>query len=498
MYPVRRLDACPRAVRPKTHIHHEPRLTGGAQLFPKGCGVEPRWLSAVIVRWWWVLLIGLAAGGSAAWGVAKLVNPTYRAAATIVVNQSAAPGTVTYSDALLSQQLVKTYARMATQRVVLEQVADELQLAVGLDELDELLSGIAISQTQLLEIRAETPDPELSRDLANAVARVFIEQQQPFLPPGRAEQVIRIAQPATQPSVPIAPRPVVNAVLGALAGLLAAGAIAAVLEYRDDTVKSPDDLEALGLAPLGVVGVLTGGETGTRSAGHLAPPAAEAFRKIRTSIDLWGLPQPVRLLMTSAGQGEGKSTTAANLAVAFGQSDRRVVLVDADLRRPHLHTLFALRNTRGLTSLLVNREAPARDALRATAFPNVSLVPAGASPPNAAELLASARMRDVLDEVAGLADVVIIDSPPVLGVSDPVILAATGGAAVLVAQSGVTRPRSLLRARDALLKTDAVLLGAVVNAARRRIESDYHGDYAYGNGAPDPAGNAVGDRAERA
>ena len=460
--------------------------------------MEPRWLSAVIVRWWWVLLIGLAAGGSAAWGVSKLVSPTYRAAATIVVNQSAAPGTVTYSDALLSQQLVKTYARMATQRVVLEQVADELQLAVGLDDLDELVSGIAIAQTQLLEIRAETPDPELSRDLANAVARVFIEQQHPFLPPGRAEQVLRIAQPATQPTVPIAPRPMVNAVLGALAGLLAAGAIAAALEYRDDTVKSPDDVEALGLAPLGVVGVLNGDETGTPNAGNLAPSAAEAYRKIRTSIDLWGLPHPTRLLVTSAGQGEGKSTTAANLAVVFGQSGRRVVLVDADLRRPHLHTLFDQRNTRGLTSLLVNREAAARDALHSTTVPNVSLIPAGASPPNAAELLASARMREVLDELGELADIVIIDSPPVLGVSDPVILAATGGAGMLVVQSGVTRPRSLLRARDALLKTDAVLLGAVINAARPRVTAEYYGDYAYGGRAPDSTETTSVDPSKRA
>ena len=480
-----------------THFHHEPQLTGGAQLFPKGCVVEPRWLTAVIVRWWWVLLIGLAAGGSAAWGVSKLIDPTYRATATIVVNQSAAPGTVTYSDALLSQQLVKTYARMATQRVVLEQVADELQLAVGLDDLDDLLSGIAISQTQLLEIRAETPNPEFSRDLANAVARVFIEQQQPFLPPGRAEQVLRIAQPASQPAVPIAPRPIVNAVLGALAGLLAAVAIAAVLDYRDDTVKSPDDLDALGLASLGVVGVVNGGATGEPSAGSLAPSVAEAYRKIRTSIDLWGLPQPVRLLMTSAGQGEGKSTTAANLAIAFGQSGRQVALVDADLRRPHLHTLFDLRNVRGLTSLLVNREASVPKALRSTTFPNVSLIPAGASPPNAAELLASARMRDVLDEIAGLADVVIIDSPPVLGVSDPVILAAGGGAALLVAQAGVTRPQRLVRARDALLSANVVLLGAVVNGAHRRITAEYYGNYAYGEDAREPTGAAAADPSER-
>ena len=272
-----------------------------------------------------------------------------------------------------------------------------------------------------------------------------------------------------------------------------------MLEHRDDTVKSPDDLQPLGLASLGVVGVLPPGEDRAPTApGNLPPPAAEAYRKIRTSIDLWGLREPVRLLVTSASQAEGKSTTAANLAVVFGQSDRRVVLVDADLRRPHLHRLFELRNTRGLTSLLVNREADARATLRSTAFQNVSLVPAGASPPNAAELLASARMRDVLDELSGLADIVIVDSPPVLGVSDPIILAAAGGAALLVAQAGATRPKPLVRAREALLNTNVVLLGVVINAAQRRVTTEYYGDYAYGDGAPDSATTPATDQSERA
>ena len=460
--------------------------------------MEPRWLTGVVVRWWWVLLIGLAAGGAAAWGVSKAVDPTYRATATIFVNQSAAPGTVTYSDALLSQQLVKTYARMATQRVVLEQVVEDLQLAMAPDDLDEWLRGVAIAQTQLLEIRAETPDPELARDLANGVARAFIEQQQRFLPVGRGAQVLRVTQPAALPTIPIAPRTILNALVGALAGLLAAAALAALLEYRDDTVKSPDDLQPLGLTSLGVVGVLKLPEGGGSSVGTLPPPAGEAYRKIRTGIDLWGLQEPVRLLVTSASQGDGKSTTAANLAVAFGQADRRVALVDADLRRPQLHRLFGLRNTRGVTSLLINRQAETRATLRPTAFPNVSLVPAGASPPNAAELLASARMREVLDELAGLADMVIVDSPPILGVSDPIILAAAGGAALLVAQAGVTRPKPLQRARDELLKTDVVLLGVVINAAQRRITREYYGDYAYGQDAANPAAGSARDLSERA
>ncbi|MDE2767903.1 MAG: polysaccharide biosynthesis tyrosine autokinase [Chloroflexota bacterium] len=459
--------------------------------------MEPRWLTAVILRWWWVLLIGMAVGGASAWGVSQAIDPTYRATATILVNQSAAPGTVTYSDALLSQQLVKTYARMASQRVVLEQVARELELAIAPADLDDLLTGVAIAQTQLLEIRGETSDPELARDLANTAARVFIEQQQPFLPAGREARVLRVAQPAAVPTVPIAPRPVVNTVVCVVAGLLAAVAIAGLLEYRDDTIKSPDDVQELGLAPLGVVGILPGGGTRKARVGNLPPTAAEAYRKIRTGIDLWGLPQPVRLLVTSAGQGEGKSTTAASLAHTFGQLDRRVVLVDGDLRRPQLHRLFGLRNTRGLSSLLVNPKADSAATLRPTAFRNVSLLAAGASPPNATELLASARMREVLDDLAHLADVVIVDSPPALGVSDPVVLAATGGAVVLVAQAGITRPGALLQARDALLKTDAVLLGAVINAARPRVTAAYYGDYAYGAGPSDSEGAAAWDPSER-
>ena len=471
---------------------------GGAQLFPKGCGVEPRWLTAVVVRWWWVLLIGMAAGGASAWGVSNLVDPTYRATATIVVNQSAAPGTITYSDALLSQQLVKTYARMATQRVVLAQVADDLQLAIGLSDLDDLLAGIAIAQTQLLEIRAETPDPAFARDLANAVARVFIEQQQPFLPTSRGERALRIAQPAVLPEIPIAPRIFLNTVIGALAGLLAAAGIAALLEYRDDTIKSPDDLRHLGLASLGVVAVLTRTRKGRPAVGELAPPDAEAYRKIRTGIDLWGLPRPRRLLVTSAGQAEGKSTTAANLAIAFGQTDQQVILVDVDLRRPHLHQQFNLRNARGLTSLLVNRKANASATLRPTGFKNVSLVPAGASPSNAAELLASARMQEVMDELAGLADIVIVDSPPVLGVADAVILAAGCAAALLVAQAGVTRPQRLVRARDDLLNANVVLLGAVINGAQRRVAAEYYGNFVYGNYAREQTGGTAKDPSERA
>lgn len=460
--------------------------------------MEPRWLTAVVARWWWVLLIGLAAGGSAAWGVSKLVSPTYRATATIVVNQSAAPGTVTYSDALLSQQLVKTYARMATQRVVLEQVADDLQLAMGLDDLDDLTAGIAIAQTQLLEIRAETPDPALARDLANAVARVFIAQQRPFLPPGRGERALRIAQPAVLPAIPIAPRILLNTLLGAFAGLLVAAGITTLLEYRDDTVKSPNDLRRLGLASLGVVGELARAQEGRPSAGQVAPPDAEAYRKIRTGIDLWGLPRPLRLLVTSPGQAEGKSTTAANLAIAFGQADRRVVLVDADLRRPHLHRLFDLRNTRGLTSLLMNRQADASATLSPSGFRNVSLVSAGASPSTAAELLASARMQDVMNELARLADIVIVDSPPVLGVADPVILASGGGAALLVARAGVTRPQRLVRARDALLSANVALLGAVINGAHGRITAEYYGNYVYGESAREPTGAKARDPSERA
>jgi non-specific protein-tyrosine kinase len=206
-------------------------------------------------------------------------------------------------------------------------------------------------------------------------------------------------------------------------------------------------------------------------------PVAEAFRQLRTSIQFASPDRPIRsLLLTSTGPEEGKTTTLANLAVAFAQAGSRVIMVDADLRRPGLHKLFGLKNQVGLTTLVVGdpeQEVP----LFETGVENLWLLPSGPLPPNPAELLASRRMAEVMERLAKAADYVLYDSPPVLAVTDAAILASRVDGVLLVLQAGRTRREFARRAKAALEKVNARILGTVLTGVKpERTLQAYYGE----------------------
>jgi capsular exopolysaccharide synthesis family protein len=178
--------------------------------------------------------------------------------------------------------------------------------------------------------------------------------------------------------------------------------------------------------------------------------------------------------------GEGKTVTAANLAVVFAQAGRRVLLVDADLRKPGVHIIFDTPNGHGLTTLLRGETIGLDAVAQATEQENLRILTTGPLPPNPAELTASMRMRTVLDQLAATADLVIFDSPPVRAVADAAILSSLVDGTLLVVDAKRSRRRSVLRARDALAKANATVLGAVLNGVAVRANSDdasYYGDY---------------------
>ncbi|TDA65681.1 MAG: polysaccharide biosynthesis tyrosine autokinase [Clostridia bacterium] len=216
---------------------------------------------------------------------------------------------------------------------------------------------------------------------------------------------------------------------------------------------------------------------------HPKSAAAEAFRTLRTNISFSALDRPVQsLLVTSAGPGEGKSTTTCNLAVVMAQTGSRVLVLDCDLRKPTMHKVFDLDNRRGLTSVLVEGLDPA-EVISPTLAAGLSVLTSGPLPPNPAELLGSGRMRDLLARLVAEHDIVLIDTPPVLAVTDAAVLAPQVDAAVLVARAGVTRLDMMQEAKTSLGKTGVHLLGAVLNGLRP--ESDgyyyyYHYKYYYG------------------
>jgi len=213
---------------------------------------------------------------------------------------------------------------------------------------------------------------------------------------------------------------------------------------------------------------------------HLNPksPIAEQYRTIRTNIDFSLADRNLRsLVVTSSGPGEGKSMTTANLAVVMAQQGRKVLLVDADLRKPTVHYTFRLINTEGLSNLLTKR-AKLTDVITKTDVDNLYVITSGPIPPNPAELLSSRAMHELMTEALGIFDIIIFDTPPVLAVTDAQILSSQVDGTVLVVASGKTEKDAALEAKDLLQKSQARILGVVLN--RQPIKnSRYY--YYYGN-----------------
>ncbi len=195
-------------------------------------------------------------------------------------------------------------------------------------------------------------------------------------------------------------------------------------------------------------------------------PAAEAFRTLRTNIYFSGLDRSIHtLLVTTVAPVEGKSTTLANLAVAMAQGDQRTILVDADLRRPTLHTLFELNNDKGLTSLFIDAKGPIEPALKDVNVPNLQVLTSGPLPPNPAEVLGSQRMLEIIEALKQRADIVLFDAPPVIAVTDAAVLGRRVDGMVLVVNAGQTRREHAKRAKEQLEKLNIRIVGAVLNGA---------------------------------
>ncbi len=275
----------------------------------------------------------------------------------------------------------------------------------------------------------------------------------------------QLVTPATSPTSPSSPRPARDVLIALVVGLLLGVSLAFLREYLDDSIRTKEDLELAtpGTPALGLIPVVADWKDHTAATVvSLAEPssaAAEAYRTLRTSIQYVGLDRPVSTLqVTSAAAFEGKSTTLANLAVALANAGQDVVVVCCDLRRPRLHDFFGVKNDVGFTSVLLG-EAPLFSALQdVPGTDHLQILPSGPIPSDPSELLSGQRTVEILTVLASEADIVLIDSPPVLPVTDAAVLSTRIDAVLVLAAAGRTKRRDLARATELLRQVDAPVM----------------------------------------
>jgi non-specific protein-tyrosine kinase len=313
---------------------------------------------------------------------------------------------------------------------------------------------------------------------------------------GGGINAVNVVAPAELPTQPIGPNKALTILLAAVIGMLLALGAAFLLDYLDDTLKTPDDIKnALDLSTLGAVTQIEGEVPEQKLVAGLQPksPTAEAYRILRTNIQFSALDNPPRTLMiTSSSPSEGKSTTLANLGLVMAQQGQHVILVDTDLRRPTLHRLFQLPNSVGLSNALLQVQPDLDNLLQDTRYENLQVLTTGPLPPNPAEMLGSERFRDLLKQLAGRADVVLLDSPPVLAVTDAAILARQTDGVVLVVEAGLTRRQVAQNAKEALEKVGANILGVSLNRLQPRGSGSYYYYYYHQYYSQDEEGGTGG------
>ncbi len=438
-----------------------------------------------IIRKHWVPVTALALVGIVFASIFAFTRtPTYTTTSQVFVSFHGAESTSELATGTTYvQRRVVSYANLVRSAQVLEPVVEELGLDTNAGELGTRVQAAPVTDTVLIDITATDADPTLAARIANTVAESLAGRVDELETPQRTGdspvqlQLVREAVPpgsASYPNIPV--MVLVGFLLGAALGI----AVAVLREIVDTRVRSEQDLRAI--TDSAVIGTITMDDEAKSNplVVQTSPyhTRSEAFRRLRTNLqflDLDGGPQA--LVVTSSVPNEGKSTSAINLAITLADADAKVLLIDADLRRPSVAGYLGIEGSVGLTTLLIQR-ATIDDVIQPWGSAGLYVIPSGAVPPNPAELVGSKTMARLIKQMSEQFDYVIIDTPPLLPVTDAALIAKMTSGVLMVAGAGQIRREQLRQSLANLSAVSARVLGIVLNKVSRGADT-YGAGYGY-------------------
>ncbi len=441
-------------------------------------------LRALRARWLTVLAAVLVALVAAIL-TTLLTTPLYQASARLFVSSTGGQSmNDIYQGNRLSQERVGSYTEIIKGETLAQRTIEKLNLDMSAGALQAKIEATSKLDTVLINLKVTDASPVRARDLANALSDEFVVMVRELETPGpgvRPDARVVVEQRATVPEIPFTPKKALNIALGLAAGLTVGAVLALLREILDNTVKDRETLEQItGVATVGSVPLdKVRREEPAISFDGDNSSIAEAFRKIRTNLQFLAVDNPPRVIVvTSSAPSEGKTTTAINIALALAEAEHNVVLVDGDMRRPSLAKYLDLVNSVGFSTVL-SGAASLDDVLQSTKFPRLTVLAAGPTPPNPSELLGSKAAGKVLNDLRSRFDFVIIDSSPLLAVTDGAILAARADGTLLISRFGETKRDQLAHAAGVLHDVGAALLGAIVTMTPLRGNRAYSYSYSY-------------------
>ncbi len=418
---------------------------------------------------WWMLVAGLVLGGASGLGATSAMTPQYTSTIQFFVSTT---GSTSTSEVLqggqFSQARIASYAELLQGDQLAQRVIDRADLDMTSEELTAHVTVEAVPETVLLDVAVADPSAARALAIADAFGTEFTDMvaglESSDVAGGTAVRVT-VADPPELAIEPSSPDPLENVGIGLLGGLVLGAGIAVLRARLDRTVKNENDTTAVTDVPVVGVTLRDPGATKDLRAGDAV--VTEDYRRLRVNFQFLDVDSPPRVVMVSSAQAsEGKSTLTVGLAMALAEVGNRVVIVDADLRRPRVAQILGLVEDVGLTNVLAGG-ADLEDVIQASPTSSVAVLGAGPTPPNPGRLLVSENMRALIEKLRAEFDVVLVDAPPVLPVADAAQIATVVDGSLVVVRYGSTRTDHLEQAVGALEQVGGAPLGLVITMVPR-------------------------------